>query len=315
MKFQCYEKNLKLKKEFKTSYKTTKSVEQVFVKLEFNNKVASGSSLVCDKYTGKTPIEKMVDFLKYCEMEKREYKYIINNLYLLTDIPLSYKIATEIALWNIFHDVQIKTSIDENILLTSVSISLIDNDFLSDVDKYMRWPIIKFKISSLRDIEKIIAVREIYNGRIWIDANGAFNLREVELLFEKLSHLNVEIIEQPLAKGEIYKLNKINKFGIKLIADEDCTNQEDVYRLREYVDGVSLKIYKCKGLGNVQKMINISKDIGLSVMLSCKNESSLSIYPLLNFANKVDFLDLDGSLDILNDPFEAFKVKNGTILV
>ena len=50
-------------------------------------------------------------------------------------------------------------------------------------------------------------------------------------------------------------------------------------------------------------------------MLGCKTESSLGVTAALQLSKHADYLDLDGPLDVANDPFIGLKIETGKILL
>ena len=50
-------------------------------------------------------------------------------------------------------------------------------------------------------------------------------------------------------------------------------------------------------------MIRRARELGLKVMLGCMVESSVGVAAAAMVASEVDWLDLDGSLLLANDPF------------
>lgn len=50
-------------------------------------------------------------------------------------------------------------------------------------------------------------------------------------------------------------------------------------------------------------------------MRGCRNESSLGVTAMAQLAGVADYLDLDGHLNLLADPFSGACVQSGTITV
>jgi L-alanine-DL-glutamate epimerase-like enolase superfamily enzyme len=100
-----------------------------------------------------------------------------------------------------------------------------------------------------------------------------------------------------------------------VIADESAINARDVPGLSGNVGGVNVKLAKCGGIRGALAMIQTSRAHGMRVMLGCMVETSLGIAAAAHVSGLVDFVDLDGSLLLADDPFEGLRVENGRILL
>ena len=69
---------------------------------------------------------------------------------------------------------------------------------------------------------------------------------------------------------------------------------------------VNVKLMKCGGIAEALRMAQIAERAGLSLMWGCMDESVLGIAAALHAAYACPatrYLDLDGSLDLAEDPF------------
>ena len=117
-----------------------------------------------------------------------------------------------------------------------------------------------------------------------------------------LEELNIELIEQPLAK-EDFEGTKIltTKTSIPIFADESCIGEKDVEKCAGYFSGINIKLTKCSGITPALEMIKKARSLNLQVMLGCMNESSIGSAPMAHLAPLVDFLDADGPLLLKDD--------------
>lgn len=176
------------------------------------------------------------------------------------------------------------------------------------------WPILKLKLITASNLDSLRQLREVYAGRIWVDGNGAWDVDQAIAAAQQCYLYGVELIEQPIPAGNLDQLRTIRQYSpIPLVADEDCRGLDDVLRLHTCVDVINLKLFKCGGLRQARTMIEVAKQLGLKVMLGCKTESNLGISAIAQLAGLADYLDLDGHLDLVNDPFQGLVIEQGTL--
>ena len=178
------------------------------------------------------------------------------------------------------------------------------------------WPILKLKMTPDTDIELPLRVRESYRGRLWIDGNGSWDVNEALRAAKVFARANVELLEQPIPPGSLESLRALHALSpVPIVADEDCNGPDDVLRLAGCVHAVNLKLLKCGGLLRTQEAIRVARRCGLRVMLGCKTESALGITAMAQLGGLADYIDLDGHLDIIEDPFTGLLVSAGRIVL
>lgn len=183
-------------------------------------------------------------------------------------------------------------------------------------DKVLRYPILKLKMSSGSDLSWVKVLRDHYQGRIWVDANGSWSLEQTKWAVQHFPNWGVEILEQPLPAGRLEDLSQLERDSrMLLIADEDCTDFDSINRVGTIVDGIAIKVHKCGGIGPAFKMALEAKARGLLVMLGCRTENCIGISAMAQLAGMADFLDLDGAVDVLNDSFEGSHFSDGKLVL
>jgi L-alanine-DL-glutamate epimerase-like enolase superfamily enzyme len=178
------------------------------------------------------------------------------------------------------------------------------------------WPIYKIKLGTPEDIMIVRAIREKTNGRIRVDANAGWSLSDAKQLVKELQQLQVEFIEQPLAKDEWENMKVLSEeANVPLIADESCVVEADVEKCKDYFDGINIKLTKCSGITPARRMIEKARTLGLQVMIGCMNETTIGSAAIAHLLPAVDHADADGPLLLAEDIAEGLEYKEGKVKV
>jgi L-alanine-DL-glutamate epimerase-like enolase superfamily enzyme len=172
-----------------------------------------------------------------------------------------------------------------------------------------RFPALKIKVGGPADIDTLEAVRAVYGGALRVDANTAWQPEQAAALIPELARLGVELIEQPFPARALPELRWLReRSSLPILADESAVFEDDLPMLRGVVDGVVVKLAKCGGIGPGLRTIRRARELGMGVMLGCMFESSLGTAAGATIASEVDWLDLDGNLMMVHDPFKGIEL-------
>ena len=175
--------------------------------------------------------------------------------------------------------------------------------------------ILKVKLGRDTDKEMIETIRSVTNTPIVVDVNQGWKNKEFALeMINWLSERNVEFIEQPMPKEQIDDIAWLTqKSPLPIIGDESIQRIDDVIKAYGVYSGINIKLMKCTGMREANKMLNLARSLNMKVMIGCMVETSCAISAAAQLSPMVDWADLDGNLLTSNDPYEGIKVINGKV--
>jgi O-succinylbenzoate synthase len=170
------------------------------------------------------------------------------------------------------------------------------------------------------DYARVEAVRVALGpmGKIRVDANGGWSLREAITALTRLSVFDLEYAEQPCASVE--ELAELRRsVGVKIAADESIRKASDPYRVAT-LEAADLIVLKVQPLGGIQACLTLAQDLGMDVVVSSALETSIGLsaglalaaaLPRLPYACGLNTSALLGS-DVVREPLVAV---NGAIQI
>jgi L-alanine-DL-glutamate epimerase-like enolase superfamily enzyme len=176
------------------------------------------------------------------------------------------------------------------------------------------WPILKIKLGTDHDEAIIDAVRAATDVPLRVDANGGWDLRRAKRMCRWLAERNVELVEQPLPRGQEDDLRMLSaESPLPIYADESCHTAADAIDLVSCVHGVNLKLSKAGGITAGLRLIHAAHAAGLKVMIGCMIESSIGIAAAAQLAPLCDVVDLDSHLLLADDPAGGLDCRDGKL--
>ncbi|HET6566358.1 MAG TPA: dipeptide epimerase [Rhodothermales bacterium] len=206
--------------------------------------------------------------------------------------------------------------------LSSVTLSIPESadELRASIRRIAHLPILKLKLGTgniERDSEIVREVREATAARLCVDANGAWSVQEAARIIPELRAFAVDFVEQPIAAGNHDGWHELRSLlppgGPLIIADESIQGPQDVLALAGAADGINVKLMKTGGLRGALRLIGLARSLDMKVMLGCMIESSLAVTAAAHLAPLADFADLDGNLDLAQDPFNGASLDNGRL--
>jgi o-succinylbenzoate synthase len=137
-----------------------------------------------------------------------------------------------------------------------------------------------------RAVRRIAAVRAAAPSlRLRCDANGAWDAGTAIGVARRLSTMDIEWLEQPVAAADLEGMRRVRQAaGIALAADEAVTAPDVVPRLAGVVDAVVLKLVQVGGLAAARATAEAAARQGLRVTVTTAIETSIATVAALHLA-------------------------------
>jgi L-alanine-DL-glutamate epimerase-like enolase superfamily enzyme len=147
-----------------------------------------------------------------------------------------------------------------------------------------------------------------------VDVNGGYSREQAADLVPQLCEYDLELIEQPLAKGDIEGTRDLRKrIRTPIYFDESFQSSLDLPLLSLSGDGVVVKLMKLGGIQGAIAAMTAARELGLKIMLSCMIESSLAVTAAAHLTSLADHVDLDAPLLLAFDPFCGVTYNQGDL--
>jgi L-Ala-D/L-Glu epimerase len=180
---------------------------------------------------------------------------------------------------------------------------------------------IKGGLDPQADIQRVQAIHRCLPDLILrLDSDGGYSVQEALDVARTLSD-RLDMFEQPTAAEDLDGLYQVTRHSpIPVLADQSIRGPRSALNLaaQHYADGFSIKLGSCGGIGPARQMDGIARAARLVMNVSCLLEPALLTAAGLSFAlssPNVVFADLDGYLDLDNDPtIPGFTLEDGWLV-
>jgi L-alanine-DL-glutamate epimerase-like enolase superfamily enzyme len=177
---------------------------------------------------------------------------------------------------------------------------------------------IKGGVDPAEDVRRVQAIHNLLPDHILrLDADGGYTIQEAVDVARALEDV-LEMLEQPTPACDLPALRQLKALSpVPILADQSvgCADSALELAANRMVDGLSIKLAACGGLRFGRQIDAIARAAKMATMVSCYIEPALLISAGLSLAlssPNVRYADLDGYLDLSNDPSQAgFSLKDG----
>jgi L-alanine-DL-glutamate epimerase-like enolase superfamily enzyme len=323
MKLSYYPYNLKFRHPFTISKGTKTHQPTLIVELEHFGVKGYGEAPAITYYN--IPVEKMIADIeakkqaieKFAFSDPERYWHYLHHL--LPQNPFLV-CALDMAGWDIFGKFsnkplhQLWEGDTAKNPLTDYTIGIDNVDKMVAKMNEKPWPIYKIKVGTADDIAIVKALRANTDAILRVDANAAWDLETALQLIPQLKELGVEFVEQPLAKDNWEGMKVLYKeSSLPLFADEACVFESDVDKCVDHFHGINIKLTKCSGITPALRMIKKARQLNLSVMVGCMNESTIGSAAIAHMLPLIDHVDMDGPLLLEEDVATGIGYDYGKI--
>ena len=312
---------------FELAHGTRTGTQLAYVKIEHNKQIAYGEASLppyrketvnsVKKWVEKQH-ENVLELLTKNPFENQEYIPFSRE-----NPAASAALQTAILNWYVLSkDKKLTDFFETNLSKPSLTLTITKNDFpfISEKMKLAKhFTHFKLKLTGTSDdLDFTKAIRNKTETPFCIDINQGYKNKEDAIqLISILEKLHCVLIEQPLGNIDHdghYWLKQRSQLPI--IADESICLLEDLVKYHEAYSGVNIKMMKCGGLFQAQKMLQFNPNVGddkFMKLIGCMSESSLGVSVAANLSPQADMVDLDSPYLNKNDPFQGFQILNGKI--
>ena len=333
--------SIKLKKPFKTALRQVSVVESIIVKLITDTgEIGYGAASPTAVITGDINESIIGSINNYIApavmgMDIEELEAIMQRVESSAVHNTSAKAAVDIALYDLFgkrFNIPLyklfggaRKEIESDITISVNS----PVEMAEDAVNYVRngYTTLKTKVgvNGKLDIQRVKAIRDAVgpNIQLRLDANQGWSPKEAVKTIRAMedSGFDIELVEQPVKAHDIEGLRYVTQnVETPIMADEALFSPYDCFTLlkERAADILNIKLMKCGGLHNAQKINAMAESCGVECMIGCMIESKVGIAAAAHFAGgklNITRADLDAIDLIAKEPISGGVELVGNKLV
>ncbi len=182
-----------------------------------------------------------------------------------------------------------------------------------EAERFSSFDLIKVKLNRHDVVQRMEAVQSgAPSSRFIVDVNEDWTLDELKRYAPILQTFGVQMIEQPLKRGEDQGLLDYDA-PIPLGADESCYDRTDLEYLQGRYVVINIKLDKTGGLTEALLLAEEAKARGFELMTGCMVGTSLAMAPGFVVASLCTYRDLDGASMLAEDRTPSLRLEDGLI--
>ncbi len=180
---------------------------------------------------------------------------------------------------------------------------------------------IKGGLDGVEDVRRVKAIHQALPELILrLDADGGYSVQVALDVARALEGL-LEMLEQPTPGRDFFSLRQVTSLSpVPILADQSVKGPASALELvaQRAVNGISIKLVACGGLHCARQVDAVARAARIATMVGCFIEPALLISAGLALAlstPNVRYGDLDGHLDLVDDPSQAgFRLEDGWLI-
>ena len=332
---------MKLKKPFKTALREISTAESVIIKvLTDTGEIGYGGAAPTAVITGdinESIIGVIENYIKpkLIGMSIDELEIIMRNIQSAAVHNFSAKAAVDMAVYDLFgkkYNIPLykyfggaRKEIETDITISVNSPEEMAEDAVNYVKEGYSTLKTKVGVNAKLDICRVKAIRDAigYEAKIRLDANQGWTPKEAIKTIIQMEDmgLDIELVEQPVKAYDIEGLKYVtDNVKTPIMADEALFSPYDCFKLLKdrAVDILNIKLMKCGGLYNAQKINAMAESCGVECMVGCMIESKAGIAAAAHFAGgklNITKADLDAVALFEEDPILGGVELKGNKLI
>jgi L-alanine-DL-glutamate epimerase-like enolase superfamily enzyme len=316
LKISAHIENWELKQAFRLTGLEVRSSKGIVVKISDGTHLGMGEAQGVF-YTGETADSMLAQFNSVADELRRG----ISRDALLHLLPAGgARNAIDCALWDLECKQSGKsiwqlTGIDPKPVTTVFTIGIEDSPqaMADKAAAASQYPILKIKLDAQQPLERLKAIRAARpDVKLVVDANQGWSFAQLKDFMPACVALNLEMIEQPLARGQDEMLLDFSS-PITLAADESCLDSSELAGIEGRYNMINIKLDKTGGLTEALNLAKTARAKGYKLMVGNMCGTSLSIAPSFVVAQLCDFVDIDGPLLLKHDHPNGLHYSSGQV--